>query len=105
MATCPDWAKKAFFDWVESWGWDVKEKFLFPYNEIVMNVGDPSEEWPLTRLLGKLWRCTDPMPKDLCERLDLPEGSTYARAAQGILAAGRRGKYWIPRSGYRVPPS
>lgn len=105
MAACLGWVKKAFDAYVEGWGWEMKERFFYPYNEIVMDVGDPPVEWPLTQLLGKLWRCTEPMPDDTCDRLDLQRGSTYAKAAQGILAAGRRGKYWIPRSGYRVPPA
>lgn len=103
MEKCPEWAKSAFTRWVEGWGWETQERYLYPYNEIVMDVGPELNEWPLPKLLGKLWRCSDPMSTDLCERLDLPEGSSYARAAQWILAMGRRGKFWIPRPGFRVP--
>jgi len=37
-------------------------------------------EW----LAGQLWDCTDTMPSDTCSALDMPPGSTYAQAAQGI---------------------
>jgi len=99
----PEWIKQAFENWVETWGWEEHKRFLYPYNEIVFDVGDKREDWPLPKLLGKLWHSTDLMPNQLCERLDLPEGSSYAKGAQKILMAGRKGKFHIPRSGYRVP--
>ena len=37
-------------------------------------------------LIGQLWHCTDVMPSDLCAELDMPIGSTYARAVQQIAA-------------------
>ena len=36
------------------------------------------------RLLGKLWHCTDIMPRTLCGDLELERGSTYAQAAQHL---------------------
>lgn len=105
MVEVPEFVKQAFDRWVEGWGWETERAF-YPYNVLVFDVGENNEEWPLTKLLGQLWRCTDQLSEDFCERLDLPPGSTYARAAQAILARGRtRGKYVIPRSGYRVPPA
>jgi len=35
-------------------------------------------------LLGQLWNCTDIMPSEGCLELELPQGSTYARAARLI---------------------
>ncbi|MCA1840852.1 MAG: hypothetical protein ABR507_11420 [Actinomycetota bacterium] len=104
MAEAPEYIKDAFQHWVEGWGWESKERHLYPYNEIVYDVGDKNDEWQLTRLLGKLWKCTEVMPNNLCDRLDIEHGSTYAKAAQMILARGRRGKYTIPLPGFRVPP-
>lgn len=105
MAEAAKPIKDAFREWVESWGWETPDRFIYPYNEIIrVQLGDKEEEWPLPHLLGRLWRSTDVMPTKLCDRLNLPEGSTYAKAAQGILASGRRGKFNIPRTGYRVPP-
>ena len=103
MAEATEWVKEAFTRWVEAWGWDNKDKFFFPYNEMVFDVGEDKEDWALPKLLGKLWHSKEPMPPELCERMDLPEGSSYAKGAQKILMAGRRGKFQIPRSGYRVP--
>lgn len=42
------------------------------------------ELWPTERLLGKMWHCSDIMPGRLREDLDMPLGSTYARAAQTL---------------------
>lgn len=103
MAESPEYIKEGFRRWVEGWGWEKKDRYIYPYNEVVFDVGEQREEWPLPKLLGKLWRCTEPMTDTLCERTDLPRGSSFARAAQAILAAGRKGKYFIPASGYRVP--
>ena len=52
------------------------------------------EDWStsqrLWRIAGKLWHCTDIMPGDVCEVLDMQPGSTYAQAAwrirQGLVA-------------------
>jgi hypothetical protein len=33
---------------------------------------------------GKLWHCTDIMPGELCEVLDMEAGSTYAQACRRI---------------------
>jgi len=32
-----------------------------------------------------LYHCTDTMPSDLCQELDVPVGSSYAQAAQKLL--------------------
>jgi len=37
-------------------------------------------EW----LRGQLWNCSDIMPSGLCMDLDLPQGSTYARAVRSL---------------------
>ena len=38
----------------------------------------------LVKLAGDMWNCTDVMPSFLCEVLDMPQGSTYARGARRI---------------------
>lgn len=35
-------------------------------------------------ILAPLYRCTDIMPAILCDQLDLPPGSTYARAVRAL---------------------
>lgn len=103
MGTVPNYLKEAFRLWVESWGWLSSERTIQPFREVVLDVGPAKEDWPLAKLLGKLWHCTDSMAKDLSDRMDLPDGATYAQAAQAIMAAAKKGRFHIPRSGYRVP--
>ena len=38
-------------------------------------------------LCGKLWNCTDILPRDACNDLDIRQGSTYAMAAR-VLRTG-----------------
>lgn len=33
-------------------------------------------------LTGKLWNCTDTMPSDLCQLLELTQGSSYAQGVR-----------------------
>jgi hypothetical protein len=33
-------------------------------------------------VIASLWNCTDIMPSHVCEDLELPPGSTYARGVQ-----------------------
>jgi hypothetical protein len=40
-----------------------------------------SIEW----LCGQLWNCSDIMPGEDCDAIELPQGSTYAKAARKIL--------------------
>ena len=48
------------------------------------------DQWPLAKrrrwLLGQLHNCTDVMPGNGCEELDLPMGSTYARGVRKLLS-------------------
>jgi hypothetical protein len=44
-------------------------------------------EW----LLGQLWNCTDALPSSISSALDLPRGSTYARAARKVKRRARQG--------------
>ena len=52
---------------------------------------DKQEQWErmnederLWWLSGQLWNCTDVLPVFYCDKLDLPQGSTYAQAARRI---------------------
>jgi hypothetical protein len=38
----------------------------------------------LMKISGKLWRCTDILPGETCDILDLPPGSTYAQGCRKI---------------------
>lgn len=39
---------------------------------------------PDLTLAGRLWSCTDVLPRDACDDLDIPPGSTYAQAARRV---------------------
>jgi hypothetical protein len=41
---------------------------------------------PVRWLLGRLWNCSDIMPRDECAELDMDQGSTYGQAAQALLS-------------------
>lgn len=103
MASVPDYVKQAFNRWVQSWGWESREPTVQPYREMVFDVGDKQENWPVVKLLGKLWRCSEPLPVDVRDRMSLDEGATYAVAAQLLMAAAKRKGYRIPHTGFRVP--
>lgn len=47
-------------------------------------------DYGIVWLLGKLWTCTDILPWSYCDQLDIPAGSTYARAAQMMKAEPER---------------
>jgi hypothetical protein len=50
--------------------------------------GEATEE--LDRLCGRLWNCTDILPRLACKDSQVPVGSTYAFAAQAIRRVIRR---------------
>jgi hypothetical protein len=37
-------------------------------------------------MIGDLWNCTDTLPGDACEALDIQHGSTYAQAVRSLRA-------------------
>lgn len=39
-------------------------------------------------LMGQLWHCSDIMPRDLCDELDMERGSTYAMAVHRLSKDG-----------------
>lgn len=43
-----------------------------------------SRVWTLSKLLGKLWNCTDILPGGVCDDLGLRRGSTYAIAVRHV---------------------
>ena len=67
----PDNVRKPFDEWADA-GME---------SETIDYEGQPM---PYSKLLGMLWNCTDAMPAETCDSLDLPHGSTYAR---GVRAA------------------
>jgi hypothetical protein len=70
----PGHLREAFIDWVDADD-DSKDSVVVGYAELVK---------PVRWLLGQLWNCTDTMPGMLCEHLEIPQGSTYARAVRRL---------------------
>ena len=68
----PGHLRDAFLEWTEEQEGDT------------VVVGLYEEEKPLAWILGQLWNCTDILPGDCCNDLDLPSGSTYARAVRAV---------------------
>ena len=75
----PGHMRQAFVDWVEAGQPDVAQ----------VEVDYVPRPWPAEKLLGRLCHCSDVMPSDLCGDLDMRLGSSYARAAQSLLAERR----------------
>jgi len=42
------------------------------------------QERPLKWLLGQFWNCSDILPGDVCDEIDLPRGSSYSIAARRL---------------------
>ncbi len=53
----------------------------------VVPVGYDDTPVPLSRLCGLLWNCTDILPGEDCNLLDIGPGSTYAIASRKLRAA------------------
>ena len=71
--------RQAFCDWVD--------EGMPPLAAVEVNYEPVT--WPADKLLGRMCHCSDIMPRDTCDQLELERGSTYARAAQRLLAAQR----------------
>lgn len=54
----------------------------------MVTVGYDECAMPLRWVIGQLWNCTDVLPNDYCEIVDLAPGSTYAQAVRQMAAEG-----------------
>jgi hypothetical protein len=67
----------------------LREDFL-SYLDSLEPGGNPAtaeeQSIPIDSLLKQLHHCTDILPSDYCDQLDLPKGSTYAAAVREIKA-------------------
>jgi len=68
--------REAFVEWVDHGMLETAE----------VEVDYEPQQWPARRLLGRMTGCTDIMPSLVCTDLDMERGSTYAAAAQRLLA-------------------
>jgi hypothetical protein len=78
MSHAPGHLRDAFYDSVED-GMPDEVAAEGPRHDFYD--GQPrSRRW----LFGQLWHCSDIMPWELCDLLEMPQGSTYASAVQAI---------------------
>ncbi len=65
---------------------DLREQFLDAIEARLY--GSTVEADTVThRLTGRLWNCTDILPGEYCDALEIPRGSTYAQAARYLREA------------------
>jgi hypothetical protein len=50
----------------------------------VPTVEADGQEVPIDRVCALVWRCTDTMPRSLCENLEIEIGSSYAQGARHL---------------------
>jgi hypothetical protein len=82
----PDHLREAFLEAFNAWfNGDEVELSVYWYREYDQRrwLAMDAEE-RLMWIAGKLWHCTDILPGDTCDDLDMPSGSTYAQACRKI---------------------
>ena len=75
MTHYPGHLRAAFTDWIDDGQPD----------SALVEVDHEPTSWPARTMLGRMCHCTDVMPGEVCARLGMPTGSTYAAAAQRLL--------------------
>jgi hypothetical protein len=77
----PGHLRDAFVDLVEE-----GETDMFFFNQLDKQAGfeNMDADDQLWWLSGQLWNCTDCLPSNVCDDLDMPTGSSYAQAARLI---------------------
>jgi hypothetical protein len=81
MPHYPNRLRNSFCEWVEV---DMPEV-------AAVEQRDASDDcWPARKLLGAMVHCSDILPGDVCDDLDIPRGSSYAIAAQMLLRERKR---------------
>jgi len=70
----PDHVREPFDEWADA---GMKSETVEYYGQSL----------PYKKLLGMLWNCTDAMPGETCDALDLPHGSTHGRGVRATRNA------------------
>ncbi|XVQ83179.1 hypothetical protein ACQP2K_30695 [Microbispora siamensis] len=60
----------------------VRDRFVEAVEEAGFSAPDTLQRGDWTAL----WNCTDILPRQACELLDIPQGSTYAQAVRSLTA-------------------
>ena len=81
----PGYLRDAFLEWLEGERGDVVDVDEKPQT--------------LRWLIGQLWHCTDVLPGWACDELDIPLGSTYAKAVQAVAGDLREKAQAEPEEG------
>jgi len=64
--------------WLDSNGMDYPK-------EIASFIQKDGQTCELRKTLGRLWNCTDILPATYCLQLDIPRGSSYAKAVRDLF--------------------
>ena len=64
--------------WLDSNGMDYPK-------ELTKFVQKDGQAYELKKVLGHLWNCTDIVPASYCRQLDIPIGSSYAKAVRELF--------------------
>ena len=68
----------------------LREEFLETLSEVYDRLWKEIWENPQVRpLVGRLWNCTDIVPGEMCELLEIQRGSTYSQASRAIRRNAR----------------
>ena len=59
---------------------DIREEFQTVLRHLYIDGKRPT--FNERKIAGRVWKCTDILPGDDCEILDIPRGSTYAQAVR-----------------------
>ena len=78
MSHTPKHLREAF----QAWIWDRHGKLMDVSLTDAVNPEAPG--LTVEALIGRLWNCTATLPGAECEAIDIPRGSTYARAVQDL---------------------
>ena len=87
----PGHIREAFLECMD--GGDAKKWYekLGEENTLFFYKASAQQKWQAMSLAdrgrwitGQLWNCTDTLPGDVCQWLDLPQGSSYSNAARMV---------------------
>ena len=69
--------REAFQEWLDQFGSD----FPVSLDAVTSQDGEPmTGRW----LIGQLWNCTDTLPNNYCDQLNVAKGSSYASAVRSL---------------------
>lgn len=79
--------REGFLEWLDSLGGK-------PPNSIDGEFEFEGKPIAVQAIIRRLWNCTDTLPSEYCDQLDIPKGSSYAQAVRGLKATFKRVENW-----------